>query len=70
MIVSPNTQPVTGIVLAEIIIDPISGAKGIMLTEIDRALLLCNACGTRNCTIDYWIRDKETADDRRQTAAE
>ena len=59
MIVTPNTQPATDIALAEIRRNPISGAERVVLTEIKRVLLVCKACGTRTCKIDYWLKEGE-----------
>ena len=67
MIVAPDAEAIQEIVLLENdtgsmpgTFPPSSafhGAGRLVYTEIDRVLLLCNACEQGVCEIDYWIRD-------------
>ena len=59
MITTPDAKAVTDIVLIEAWHRPVDNAVQPVLTEIDKVLLLCNACKHGVCEIDYWIRDEE-----------
>ena len=61
MIIGPNTKAIEEIILLEAWRKPSdnSGAFRLGYTEIDKVLLLCNACELGTCTIDYWIREEE-----------
>ena len=56
MIVGPDAEAISEIVLLE---KPTGKATRPVFTEIDRVLLLCNACEHGACMIDYWIRGEE-----------
>ena len=58
MIVGPNAKAIEDMVLVEARQRP-NGSTRLVFTEIDRVLLLCNACERGVCEIDYWIRGEE-----------
>ena len=64
MIVGPNAEAIDEIVLLEVHRRP-NGSIRPVFTEIDRVLMLCNACEHGVCEIDYWIRDEENLADCR-----
>ena len=59
MIIAPNAEPVKDMALLQTWNHPVNGSVRIAHIAINKAVLICRACGKRICVIVYWIRGDE-----------